>query len=87
MRQAYSVIVESRRAVEARGRFVEIVCRILKTKHVADADFEVGGTLQRIGAVSKEGQEAFQVGIAGIAGIAETSAVGAAESEKVENGL
>jgi hypothetical protein len=80
MCQAYSVIVESRRAVGRRERFVEIVCKILTTNHVADTDFEVEGTPQRTGAVSMEDQEAFQAEIVGIA------AVGAAESEKVENG-
>lgn len=64
--------------------FVRIVCKILQTNHVAGRGFEVEETLLRTGAVSKEGQEAFQVGIAVTAEIA---AVGAAESGKVENGL
>jgi hypothetical protein len=81
IRQAYSVIVESRRGVKAQGRFVEIVYKILKINHAADTGFEVEGTPQRTDAVSKEGQEVFQVETAGIA------AAGAAEFEKVGNCL
>jgi hypothetical protein len=83
MHQECLEVVESSRVVEGQEMFVRIVYKILQTNHVAGRGFEVEETLLRTGAVSKEGQEGFQVEIAVIA---EMAAVGAAESGKAENG-